>query len=87
MKSDTILHKDLGHDGQGVDGERGNGLSECGLEALLGAYKQYEFISQISGTKKQPFILPMSLSLARPLHQFLFFGDIKKVFFPQEFTQ
>lgn len=32
---------------------RVNGLSECELEALLGAYQQYEFISQIFGTESQ----------------------------------
>lgn len=57
---------------------RGNGLSECELEALLGAYQQYEFISQIFGAESQLSIFPVNLSLAQPLHQFLFFGDIKK---------
>lgn len=31
------------------------------------------------------FIFPVNLSLAQPLHQFLFFGDIKKKY--QEFIQ
>lgn len=65
---------------------RGNRLSECELEALLGAYQQYEFISQIFGTESQLSIFPVNLSLAQPLHQFLFFGDIKKKRY-QEFIQ
>lgn len=32
---------------------RSSRLDECELEALLGAYQQYEFISQIFGTKSQ----------------------------------